>query len=67
VDGFESDERLACAACGSLIEPADRTYPFGAEGVICFPCAIQRGGTYDDGNDRWTRNPDVSDVAEPER
>jgi hypothetical protein len=63
----ESDELLTCTACGAAINPRDRVYSFGAEGALCFSCAVQRGGEYDAGQDRWTRSPDVSDVAEPER
>ena len=66
MNGGDPDERLSCGACGSLLDPGDRVYAFGSGGVICFPCAIQRGGTYDDGQDRWTQAPDVSNVADPE-
>lgn len=63
----ESDELLSCVACGALIDSRDRAYGFGAEGVLCFSCAVERGGEYDAAKDRWTCSPDISDVAEPER
>ena len=63
----ESDELLSCIACGAVIDPRERVYGFGADAVLCFPCGVQRGGAYEAAQGRWTHNPNVSDVAEPER
>lgn len=65
-DGPETEDRLSCCACGKLLDGGDRSYQFGDERVICFSCAIHRGGEYDEGGDRWASLPDVGDVAVPE-
>ncbi|MEN8182092.1 MAG: hypothetical protein ABFS46_06110 [Myxococcota bacterium] len=63
----ESRELLSCVDCGALVDPREGVYGFGTEGVICFECALRRGGEYDAARDRWTKLPDVSDLAEPDR
>jgi hypothetical protein len=62
----ESDQLVTCIACGGVVDPRDRVFELGSEGALCFACALERGGTYDARQERWTRSPDVSDVAEPE-
>jgi hypothetical protein len=63
----ESRELLCCVACGALVDTREGVYSFGTQGVLCFSCALRRGGAYDAAHDRWTHSPDVSDLAEPER
>lgn len=63
----ESRELLYCIACGALVNSREQVYGFGVQSVLCFPCAVVRGGAYDAAHDRWTETPDVSDLAEPER
>ena len=63
----ESDELLTCAGCGALVAANDRVYGLGADSLLCFSCAVGRGGVYDAVHDRWTQDPELSDVAEPER
>jgi hypothetical protein len=64
----ESEELLRCAACGATLDPSTgRPYPFGPEDdVLCFDCAIARGGSYDGEKERWTRAPRVADLARGE-
>lgn len=63
----EAGEMLSCAGCGGPVGTRERAYAFGAESTLCFRCGVERGGSYDAEADRWTRSPDVSDLAEPER
>ena len=63
----ESRELSSCALCGALVDARERAFSFGSEGVLCFSCALERGGAYDAEHDRWTQSPDVSDLSEPER
>ena len=61
----EYEGRSACSDCGAVISPAaDRGFSFGTQGVLCWECAIRRGGTYDADEDRWTNAPDVADLPE---
>jgi hypothetical protein len=64
----ESEELLRCAACGDLIDPGTgRPYAFGTEdAVLCFDCAVERGGSYDGVQERWTRAPRVADLERGE-
>lgn len=63
----EAEQYAACADCGAQILPsADRGYAFGAQGALCWSCAIRRGGSYDADQDRWTVAPEVADLQERE-
>jgi hypothetical protein len=55
---------LPCAACGaSVMEGASRGFALGGPNVLCWECAVRRGGRYDARQDRWTVSPDVSDLS----
>ena len=55
-----------CADCGAAIEEESRVFGFGAEAVLCWACALRRGGAYDSEEDRWTIAPSVTDLLEKE-
>ena len=63
----EADQQLVCAACGATVDPGARVYGFAPLAVLCWDCSLARGGRYDAHEERWTRPPSVSDLAEPER
>ena len=44
--------RLLAAALG--------VFGLGAGVVLCFACAVSRGGSYDEADDRWVSEPDTS-------
>lgn len=49
-----------CAACGTELEPeTERGFRIGERGALCFECAVERGGTYDETEDRWLEPPDL--------
>jgi len=60
----EEEEREApCAECGAVVVVAvDRGFAFGEAGVLCFECALKRGGRFDADEERWTVDPRVSDL-----
>jgi len=69
-DSDQDEELVECMDCGGTIAPgADPSFPFGTRGILCFECAIRRGGKYDAPKDRWLVSPDLAglpvDAAEP--
>jgi hypothetical protein len=59
----ESEELTTCADCGATVSAsAEPCYGFGAQGFVCFECALRRGGSYDSDQDRWSIPPDVADL-----
>jgi len=60
----EEAERLSlCADCGAEIDAGvERAYAFGTAGVLCWECAVRRGGAYDGQREAWTRLPQVDDL-----
>jgi hypothetical protein len=59
----EADEVLNCMDCDAEVTPgADRDFEFGGGGVLCWACAVDRGGTYDEDLCRWVEAPDVTDL-----
>ena len=60
----ETDEYTRCAACDSEISTKDRVYAFGVEELLCFQCAVERHGVYDEADDSWTVAPNVVDLLE---
>jgi len=59
----ETREYGTCSACGAEIDPGrERGYTFGADGLLCWACAIRRGGSWDAAHERWARPPRVDDL-----
>lgn len=56
-----------CAACGAETSIQDRAFPFGEDEVLCFACAVDRGGSYIEGYDKWKAAPGVQDLFPPPR
>jgi hypothetical protein len=66
-DGPELDEAVVehCADCGQQVDAAsERGFPVGAEAVLCFECAVARGGRWDEDQQRWTTEPEFGDLGE---
>jgi hypothetical protein len=60
----EADSLIHCSECGSEISlNLDRTYAVTEDEGMCFACAIQRGGVYDELHDSWTQPPTLSSLA----
>ena len=47
-----------CVLCESKLAPAARpVYALEEDAVLCFPCAVLRGGVYDDAARSWVAQP----------
>ena len=56
----EEAELSECASCGADIDVhADRYFALSDQEVLCFECAIDLGGQYDESRDQWLVVPDV--------
>jgi len=50
--------------CGATIAVgAEPSYPLGEDALLCFECAIRRGGQYDAPHDHWTVPPDATGLG----
>jgi hypothetical protein len=57
----ESQMASSCIVCGAEVsEGQGREFSFGTRGVLCWACAVARGGAYDDAQNRWTRPPNLA-------
>ncbi len=58
---IEQEEFVDCAACGATIDPgSDRVFALGAEeDFLCWECAAQHGGTWEDVLQLWSTDPDL--------
>ena len=59
----EIAQLIPCAACGAEVSQRDRAYAFGDDDLLCFACATERRGVYDEARDRWVVEPDNSDLV----
>jgi len=63
----ELSEFVECSGCGADVSSGrDREFEFGESLVLCFDCAVRRGGSYDEARDRWSVVPTIDDI-EPAR
>ena len=54
-----------CADCSEEIDSAgERGFPVGADATLCFRCALARGGSWDEAQQRWVVEPDYADLGE---
>ena len=62
----EFEELTECVSCGAAITPAkDRAFESAPRTFLCWECAIERGGVYDDTDDTWTTPPNVQNLPTP--
>lgn len=54
----EAVEYEVCASCGTEVRSAERAFAF-EESVLCYECAVKRGGAYDETHDRWEVAPSL--------
>lgn len=68
VGGGPGQDELAlerCADCSDELDPAmNRGFSIGPDAVLCFRCAVARGGSWDESQERWTIEPGVGDLGE---
>ncbi len=64
----EIEGSTPCAACGALVGPGSaQGYGFATDAMLCWQCAVDRGGSYDSEQERWVSPPRVEDLAREER
>jgi hypothetical protein len=65
----ETRDRDRCLDCGAEIsDTRDRAYVTGEdEGLLCFECALRRGGKYDEARDHWDTPPTLGDLPRSDR
>lgn len=63
--GEDWETAQVCAQCGTPVAlSSDRAFAFGIGNLLCWGCAMERGGRYDAELDRWTTSPDVADFPD---
>lgn len=61
----DEEGRVGCTNCGrGVSESEGEAYAFGTQSLLCFECAVARGGRYDEGGRRWTVAPRVEDLLQ---
>ncbi len=61
-------ELCECASCGAEVDPhVDRYFALSDQDVLCFECAIDLGGQYDESEDRWLVAPNLDLSADEPR
>jgi hypothetical protein len=64
----EADQLVGCLQCGAEISlETDRPFVLAEERALCFRCAVERRGAYDEAHDTWVRAPDLSGLELAER
>ena len=59
----ETRELIQCAVCRAEIRASlDRAYVITSRTALCFDCALERGGRYDEGRDLWSTLPRADDL-----
>lgn len=51
-----------CKGCGDPLDVLNERYAYGGHSVLCWNCAVERGGIYDGEHECWVNEPDVQDV-----
>jgi hypothetical protein len=64
----ENELTGVCVVCG---EPTDvtteRAFGYGEDGLVCWACAIDRGGVYDEDRQAWVKPPDLAGLPDASR
>lgn len=56
----EAENQAPCAVCGVETASAlERGFDVDSETVLCYACACERGGRWDEERATWSSEPDV--------
>jgi hypothetical protein len=59
----ETSGLVACSDCGTSVDSGrDREFEFAGALVLCFDCALRRGGCFDEARDLWSHAPTIDDI-----
>ncbi len=51
-----------CTVCGAQIaDENDRAFVLDEDRTLCFECAIEHGGVYDELHDHWDQPPQLAE------
>jgi len=65
-DDDYSEDTVTCADCGATLwASSDTDFPLDEERVLCWHCAVRRGGRYDLERECWRPPPNVLDLYRP--
>ncbi|MDP3940485.1 MAG: hypothetical protein Q8R92_20405 [Deltaproteobacteria bacterium] len=62
----EMEARVPCAGCGAAIADDSRSFAFGENQLLCWGCALRRGGSFDAEEDQWSTDPRTDDLMAEE-
>lgn len=64
----EWNDLTQCVACNAAIAAAtDRAFAISNDDYLCFGCATERGGIFDEELERWSVPPETSDLVDEQR
>jgi hypothetical protein len=64
----ELEELESCYDCRAVLSRSgEASYLVNDDLVLCFECAVRRGGLYDSRHDDWTVPPNVADLPDERR
>lgn len=65
LDDATWESRETCSQCGGSIGlEFERAFAFDPEHLLCWGCAVERGGQYDTDLDSWVVAPDIADLID---
>ena len=65
MDIEEAEPIGVCVACGkSIAASTARAFAYGEGDLLCWSCALERGGVFDDEREDWVRAPDLGGLPD---
>jgi recombinational DNA repair protein (RecF pathway) len=61
-------QEATCVSCGETVSPGlGRAFLISDDDFLCFECAEERGGRWDERRDAWVEAPDLRDLMDAHR
>ena len=67
MESNEFEELTECCSCGAPLGGTEHDAFRVDDALVCYDCAVRRGGLYDTRQGRWVMEPDVSDLPQGHR
>jgi hypothetical protein len=65
MDIEEAEQTSVCIACGKSIDASTaRAFAYGEGDLLCWSCALERGGVFDEDREDWVRPPDLKGLPD---
>lgn len=55
-----------CAECDAPVAVASNRVFVSGEWLLCFACALRRGGVFSEDEEQWVSPPDITGLPRPE-